>query len=158
MKDELASTLSVGFMAGQWCPHGLDPDQPGDQRIEAGGSLVFDSTVLDGELEILGAPVVELDLACDKPNGMVAVCLSEVLPDGAATRISYGLLNLTHRDSHEFPEALEPGRTYRIRVQLNEIAHRFGAGHRIRVAVSSAYWPIAWPSPEKATLSIALSP
>lgn len=85
---------------------------------------------------------------------MVAVCLSEILPDGAATRTSYGLLNLSHRDSHEFPEALEPGKSYRIRLQLNETAHRFAAGHRIRIAVSSSYWPIAWPSPQKTTLGL----
>jgi hypothetical protein len=141
-------------MAGQWCPHGLDPDLSGDQRAEAGGSLVFDSEPLDEDLEILGAPIIELDLDCDQPQGMVAVCLSEILPDGAATRISYGLLNLSHRDSHEFPEALEPGKSYRVRLQLNETAHRFAVGNRIRIAVSSSYWPIAWPSPHKTTLGL----
>ena len=105
-------------------------------------------------VEILGAPVVELELACDKPQGMVAVCLSEVLPDGAATRVSYGLLNLAHRDSHEHPTPLTPGRRYRVRVRLNDAGHRFETGNRIRVAVSSAYWPIAWPSPEKTTLTL----
>ncbi len=149
------SPLTVGLMAGQWCPHGSDPDQAGDQRYEAGGSLVFDGEPLAEAMEILGAPVVELDLACDKPQGMVAVCLSEVLPDGAATRISYGLLNLSHRDSHETPSALEPGTRYRIRLQLNDAGHRFERGNRIRIAVSSNYWPIAWPSPEMTTLSIA---
>ena len=76
------------------------------------------------------------------------------MPDGAVTRVSYGLLNLTHRDSHEHPEALEPGKPYRIRLQLNEAGHRFAKDNRIRLAVSSNYWPIAWPSPEKATLTI----
>ncbi|HUS55118.1 MAG TPA: CocE/NonD family hydrolase [Thermohalobaculum sp.] len=148
------SPLTVGMMAGQWCAHGVDPDQPGDQRIEAGGSLLLDSDPLPEALETLGAPVVSLDLASDKPVAMVAVCLSEVLPDGAATRVSYGLLNLTHRESHEHPEPLEPGKSYRIDMQLNDIGHRFGAGNRIRIAISTAYWPIAWPSPEKATLTI----
>lgn len=150
----ISSPMTVGLMAGQWCPHGLDPDLPGDQRQEAGGSLVFDTEPLDNDLEILGAPVVELDLACDKPNGMVAVCLSEILPDGAATRITYGLCNLTHRNSHEHPEALEPGKSYRTRVQLNDAGHRFEKGNRIRVALSTCYWPIAWPSPEKTTLTV----
>ena len=152
---EISSPLTVGLMAGAWCAYGLQPDQSGDQRNEAGGSLVFDSEPLSDVVEILGAPVAELDLDCDRPQGMVAVCLSEILPDGAATRISYGLLNLTHRDSHEFPEPLEPGQVYRIRVRLNDAAHRFEAGNRIRVAISSNYWPIAWPSPRKTTLGIA---
>ena len=149
------SPLSVGMMAGAWCAYGVQPDQPGDQRAEAGGSLVFDSEPLAGDLEILGAPVLELEFACDRPQAMVAACLSEVLGDGAATRVSYGLLNLSHRESHERPAALEPGKTYRIRLQLNDAGHRFAAGNRIRLALSTAYWPIAWPSPEKATLTIA---
>jgi len=148
------SPMTVGMMAGQWCPHGLDPDLPGDQRVEAGGSLVFDSEPLNEAIDILGAPVVTLEVASDKAAAMVAVCLSEVLPDGAATRVTYGLLNLTHRDSHEHPEPLEPGKQYRIEVQLCDAGHRFAAGNRIRVAISSVYWPIAWPSPEKTTLSI----
>ena len=151
----ISSPLTVGMMAGQWCAHGLDPDLPGDQRVEAGGSLVFDTVPLTETIDVLGAPVVSLEVASDKPVAMVAVVLSEVLPGGAGTRVSYGLLNLTHRDSHEHPEALEPGKTYRIDVQLCEAGHRFAAGNRIRIAISSGYWPIAWPSPEKTTLSIA---
>ena len=150
----ISSPTTVGMMAGQWCPHGLDPDLPGDQRLEAGGSLVFDTGPLDEALDILGAPVVSLELSSDKPVATLAACLSEVLPDGAATRVSYGLLNLTHRDSHEHPEPLEPGRRYRVRLQLNEAGHRFGAGNRIRVALSTAYWPVTWPAPEKATLTV----
>jgi len=156
-RSELAinSPMSVGMMAGQWYAHGLEPDLPGDQRVEAGGSLVFDSEPLNEPLDILGAPIASLDIASDKPIAMVAVCLSEILPDGAATRVTYGLLNLTHRNSHEHPEPLEPGKRYRIDVQLCDAGHRFAAGNRIRVAISSVYWPIAWPVPEKTTLSIA---
>ncbi len=150
----VCSPQTVGMMAGQWCPHGVNADLPGDQRAEAGGSLVFDTPPLDGPFDSLGTPALELTLAADRPCALVAACLSEVLPDGAATRVSFGLLNLTHRDSHEFPEPLEPGKPTRIRLVLNAIGHRFGAGNRIRVAVSSAYWPIAWPSPERVTLTV----
>ena len=148
------SPMTVGMMAGQWCPHGLDPDQPGDQRIEAGGSLVFDTEPLSEPLDILGAPILSLELASDKPIAMIAACLSEILPDGAATRVSYGLLNLTHRESHEHPTPLQPGKSYDIALQLNDAGHRFAAGHRIRLALSTVYWPIAWPAPEKTTLTI----
>jgi hypothetical protein len=68
--------------------------------------------------------------------------------------VTYGLLNLTHRESHENPELLEPGRRYRVRVQLNDIAYVFPTGHRIRVAISTTYWPMIWPSPEPVTLSL----
>ena len=39
-------------------------------------------------------------------------------------------------------------------VELNEIAQTMPAGHRLRLAVSTSYWPIAWPSPELATVTI----
>ncbi len=149
------SPMTVGTMAGHWCAFGLEPDLPGDQRSEAGGSLVFDTDVLPEDVEILGAPVVTLTLSSDKPVAMVAGVLSDILPDGAATRVSFGLLNLTHRDSHEHPEPLEPGKSYTVRLQLNDCGHRFAVGNRIRIALSTVYWPIAWPSPEKATLTIA---
>src|SRR3546814_11990778 len=89
-----------------------------------------------------------------RSNALVAVRLNDVAPDGSSLRVSYGLLNLTHRDSHETPTPLEPGRRYKVRVKLNDIAHAFPAGHRIRVAVSHAYWPIAWPSTEPVALTL----
>ena len=98
--------------------------------------------------------MAELELAVDRPVALVAARLSDVAPDGAATRVSYGLLNLTHRESHEHPTALEPGRRYRVRLQLNDVAQAFPAGHRIRLALSTAYWPIAWPAPEPVTLTL----
>jgi hypothetical protein len=109
---------------------------------------------LGERLEIVGAPVATLEIEADRPQAQVCVRLNDVAPDGASLRVSYGLLNLSHRDSHETPTPLEPGKRYRVRVQLNDIAHAFPAGHRIRIAVSSSYWPIAWPSPEPVTLTV----
>src|SRR5262249_5001947 len=69
-------------------------------------------------------------------------------------RVSYGVLNLTHRDRHERPAPLTVGERYRVRVQLNDAGSMFPAGHRVRLALSTAYWPMIWPSSEKATLTI----
>ena len=80
--------------------------------------------------------------------------LNDIAPDGASTRVTYAVLNLTHRDSHEKPRALKPGKAYTVRVQMNDIAHAFPAGHRIRLAISTCYWPLAWPAPEAATLTL----
>ncbi|HEX4765950.1 MAG TPA: CocE/NonD family hydrolase C-terminal non-catalytic domain-containing protein, partial [Lichenihabitans sp.] len=82
------------------------------------------------------------------------VRLNDVAPDGAATRVTYGLLSLTHRDSHESPEPLVPGRRYRVRVPLKHIGQRFAVGHRLRLALSTSYWPIAWAPPEPVTLTV----
>jgi hypothetical protein len=77
-----------------------------------------------------------------------------VSPDGAATRVTYGLLNLTRREDTENPEPLEPGRRYRATVQLNGVAQAFPPGHRVRLSLSTSYWPLAWPPPEPALLSV----
>lgn len=148
------SPLTVGLFAGKWCSYSLGPDQPGDQRHEDAGSLVFDSLPLEEPLELLGAPIARLTLSVTEPVAMVAVRLSDVAEDGKVTRVSYGLLNLTHRDGHARPEPLEPGRTYEVSVQLNHIAQRFSRGHRLRLAVSTSYWPLAWPSPRPVRLTL----
>ncbi len=151
---DVRSPQTVGLGAGDWCAFGIPGEFPLDQRDEDGKSLTFDSAPLEERLEILGAPVANLDLAANRPAALVAVRLNDVAPDGASTRVTYGVLNLAHRSSHEHPEALEPGGRYTVRVQLNDIAHAFPAGHRIRIAISSSYWPIVWPSPEPVTLSV----
>jgi uncharacterized protein len=139
---------------GAWCGFGIGPERPLDQRLDDGRSLCFDSDPLPERLEILGAPVLRLEVAVDRPQAFVAVRLNEVTPDGASARITYGLLNLTHRRSDENPTAVVPGERMKVAVQLNDIAHAFTAGNCVRVSISTAYWPLVWPSPEPATLTV----
>jgi hypothetical protein len=148
------SPLTVGLFAGKWCSYSAGPDLAHDQRQEDGGALVFDSNPLDARLEILGAPVVQLELSSTKPIAMVAARLSDISPDDKATRVTYGLLNLTHRESRQDPALLEPGQRYRVRVKLNDIAQVFPAGHRIRLALSTSYWPLAWAPPAPVRLTV----
>ena len=151
------SPQSVGLDGGEWCPYGTGgtgPEFPGDQRVDDAQSLVFDSTPLDEPIEILGAPMVELDLAVDRPLANLAVRLNDVKPDGSVARVSYAILNLAHRNGHEQAQPLEPGETYRVSVQLNDAAYQFAPGHRIRVSLSNTYWPMIWPSPEPVTMTV----
>lgn len=150
----LRSPQSTGAVAGEWCAFGAPGEMPLDQRPDDGRSLVFDSEPLGEPLELLGAPEVELEVSSDVPVAMVAVRLNEVAPTGASTRLSYGLLNLTHRDGHEQPVALVPGERVRVKVRLNDVGVTLTPGNRLRIAVSTAYWPIAWPGPERATLTL----
>ncbi|MDZ7673787.1 MAG: CocE/NonD family hydrolase [Acidimicrobiales bacterium] len=150
------SPLTVGLFAGKWCSYSATPDLPHDQRQEDGGALTFDSPALAEDLEILGAPVLDLEFTSNRPCAMVAVRLSDIAPDDKATRITYGILNLTHGQSHEEPEPLRPGERYHVQVPLNHVAQRFPAGHRLRVAISTSYWPLAWPPAEPVRLGIRL--
>ncbi|WP_423822476.1 CocE/NonD family hydrolase [Salinisphaera sp. SPP-AMP-43] len=151
---DVESPLSVGLYAGKWCSYSLGADLPHDQREEDGGALVFDTEILEEDLELLGAPVAELELSCNQPTGIVAVRLSDVAPDGSATRCTYGLLNLTHRNGHDQIEEIEPGKRYRVLVQLNELGQIFSAGHCVRLSVSCSYYPLAWPPAQSTRLTV----
>ena len=152
--QSICSPLWVGLAAGEVGRYGGDAEWPVDQREDDGGSLVFISEPLQERIEILGAPTLALSFASDKPQALVSARLNDVAPDGSATRVTAGLLNLAHRNGHEHPEALVPGERTSAAVELDDIAHAFPAGHRIAVSISTTYWPIAWPSPELATLTL----
>ncbi|NMD94270.1 CocE/NonD family hydrolase [Rhodococcus sp. BL-253-APC-6A1W] len=150
----VCSPLSLGMAGGKWASYAATPDLPSDQREEDGGALVFETEALDEPLDVVGLPKLDLEISADKPVAMVAARLSDVAPDGQATRVTYGLLNLTHRDGSADPQPLEPGRKYRVRVKLNGMAQEFPAGHRIRLSLSTSYFPLVWPAPELATLTV----
>ncbi|MEQ8640780.1 MAG: CocE/NonD family hydrolase [Alphaproteobacteria bacterium] len=154
---DLQSPQTVGIAGGEWCAYGTGgygPQFPADQRQDDARSLVFESEPLQERVEILGQPRVRLRLAVDRPAAFVAVRLNDVHTDGSVSRASFGVLNLTHRNGSESPQAIEPGETMTVDVKLNDIAYAFEAGHRIRFAISTTYWPMIWPSPEPVTLSL----
>jgi predicted acyl esterase len=140
--------------AGDWVPFGRGRDQAGDQQEDDARSLVFETPPLDTPIEILGAPIVTLDVASDRPIANLVVRLCDVHPTGESLRVSYGVLNLTHRDGHDQPARLATSERYRVRIQLNDAGSVFPVGHRLRLALSTAYWPMIWPSPETATVRI----
>jgi len=148
------SPLTVGKHAGEWCPFGRGHDQADDQREDDAQSLVFETLPLGHTIEILGAPIVTLDIASDKPVAHLIARLCDLRPSGESLRVSFGVLNLTHRDSHEMPSPLVPGQRYRITLKLDDAGTTFPAGHRLRLALSTSYWPMVWPAPEKATVTI----
>jgi uncharacterized protein len=150
----VCSRQTVGKDAGSWCPFGRGADQAGDQRADDARSLVFETPPLDEAIEILGAPILTLEVASDKPVANIAIRLCDVHPSAESLRVSFGVQNLTHRRGHETPEPLVPGERYQIRIQLNDAGVVFPAGHRIRLAFSTTYWPMIWPAPEAATLTI----
>jgi uncharacterized protein len=149
-----ASPQSTGLAAADWASFGVAGDVPADQRLDSFGSLELDLEPLTEPLEILGNARAILELAADRPCALVAARLIDVAADGSATLVARGFLNLTHRESRAAPTPLICGQRYRVEVQLSGTAYAFPAGHRIRLALSSAYWPIIWPSPEPVTLTV----
>ena len=150
---KIKSPQDCGMDGGEYCAIWLGPEMPGDQRADDAKSACFD-LALTSSIDIVGAPIVKLTLFADRPAAMVAVRLCDVHPDGSSTRITYGVFNLCHRDGHDNPKAIKPTLPMTVTFKLDDIAYQLPAGHILRVAVSSAYWPLVWPSPEPVTLNI----
>lgn len=151
----IRSPHHCGMAAGEYYAIWLGPELPGDQRADDALSACFDTGPLTGDMDIVGAPSLRLTLVADKPQAQIAVRLNHIHPDGASTRITYGVLNLCHRDGSDSPTPLTPGASVEIDLTLDHIAYRVPRGHRLRVAISTAYWPLLWPSPETTALTLA---
>ncbi|HHW95353.1 MAG TPA: CocE/NonD family hydrolase [Mogibacterium sp.] len=159
-KDEIVDLCTLpnhGLTANEWMGAGVLGESPADMRMDDGMAMVFDSDVLEEEYEIVGYPEFEVEFTCDKPNAFLYAELCDIHPDGAATRVSYGLMNLTHLDGHDKVTYLEPGKKYKAKVTLDVCGHNFPKGNRIRLAIANSFWPMIWPSPELATLKLDLS-
>ncbi|MGF7158836.1 hypothetical protein FHS85_000446 [Rhodoligotrophos appendicifer] len=156
--SRLVSTpQTAGIESGRWGGYGgTSPDMAIDQRAEDGIAASFTSPPLDDDLEILGAATLDIAFTSETPCAQLAVRLCNVAPDGTSALITYGVLNLAHADNHQTIRALEPGHRYTAQVKLNDIAYRIPAGHRIRVAVSTTYWPVLFPQPFAAAVDLQL--
>ncbi|GAA3730317.1 hypothetical protein HDA32_005989 [Spinactinospora alkalitolerans] len=150
----VASPQHTGVDAGRFFPFGNATDLPPDQREDDGRSACFDSAPLEERVEVLGRPRVRLRMDCDVPRANVVVRLCDVAPDGASTLVARGVLNLAGRNGRDRREPWEPGRPEEVAVELSGTGYAFPPGHRIRVAVSTAYWPWVWPHGEPARLTL----
>lgn len=153
----IRSPLDTGIAGGEWWASSTYGQLPGDQRVDEGGSLVFENDALNIPCTLLGMPKLQLTLSSDSPLANIAVRLIDVHPDGVETRVSYAVLNLAHRESNAEPKFLIPGKDERIEIILDACGYRFGPGHRIKLAISTAYWPLIFPPPFYATLNIDTS-
>jgi putative CocE/NonD family hydrolase len=151
----LRSPLTAGRDCGRWGGYGGEsPDLPSDQRREDGVSLCFDTAPLQEDLDLLGAVTLDLTVSADMPGINLVARLCDVAPDGRSTLISWGVLNLSHRDSHEFPTSLVRAEPVSARLQLNDIGRHIVKGSRLRLALGTQHWPIIWPQPFLGTLRL----
>ena len=155
INDILSSPQTCGMSSGEYCAIWLGPEMPDDQRGDDAVSLCYDSEQMGEDCDIVGAAKVKLRLKSDTPDGQVAVRLNHIHPDGASTRVTYGVLNLAQRDNHARANALPIGKEIEISFDLDHIAYRIPKGHKLRIAISNAYWPLLWPMPEASTLTIS---
>lgn len=150
----VVSPQHTGIDAGRYFPFGNNGDLPPDQREEDGRSLCLDSAPLEERVEILGRPRARFRVRCDAARGQVIARLLDVAPDGSSTLVTRGVLNLLARHGRDRAVEWTPGATEDVSFELNGIGHAFPPGHRMRLAISSAYWPWIWPHPETSGFSV----
>ncbi len=150
----IASAQHLGTRAGEYFPLDAGAGLPGDQRPDDALSALWESEPLDAPLDILGRPVLRLTLALNQPRGTLVARLVDLRPDGGAFLVARGVLNLCHRAGNAEPEAVVPGEFHEVTLPLDETGYRFGAGHRLRLALSTAYWPYLVPAPRAVTATM----
>ena len=155
VRAELKSDALVGLATPEWVPFAA-PQYPQEQSPDDSQALTFDSEPLNAPIDLLGSPRVRLRIAASAAVAKIAARLTEVTPDGRSWLISYGALNLTHRNGHAEAEPLEPGQFYDVDLPLYLTGRRLRAGSRVRLALSESLWPLLWPSPTPVTLQIDL--
>ena len=148
---QLKYVPSIGVEAGFWWGELLSDPRPVDAF-----SLVYDSAPLREDVAILGRPRALLKASATAPLADWFVRLSDVAPDGTVTQITGAGINGAQRESMTEPRALEPGRVYPLDIAMHLTSWVFPKGHRIRLAVSNALWPMILPTPYSMTTSLEL--
>lgn len=90
--------------------------------------LAFTGEPLTGDVEVFGSPVVELAHSSDNPHVDVFVRVSEVDARGRSRNVSDGYRRLNQTSGT-------------VRIELDQIAHRFAAGSRIRLLIAGGCHP-----------------
>jgi predicted acyl esterase len=151
--DSLRYQPGLGSAAGLWWG-----DPTGDQRADDAGSLVFAGPPLTAPLAIAGFPRVTLRAAADAPLAHWVARLEDVQPDGSVSLVTGAVLNGAQRESRLAPRPQVPGEVMDLSFDLHFTTWTFQPGHRIRLAVSNAQFPMIWPTPHPMTSGLHLGP
>jgi predicted acyl esterase len=137
---------SAGVEAGHWWGE-LTTDQRGADAY----SLIFDTPPLADDVEILGFPVVEISGCADTDPLHWFGRLGDVAPDGTVTLV-------TGAGRAGRPDPLRDRSSDCLPLELHVTSWVFPRGHRIRLALSNAMWPMIWPTPHPGTATVRLGP
>ncbi len=114
-----------------------------DQRgvEERADVLVYTSLPLKTDLDIAGVVELVLFAATDGPDTDFMAKLVDVETDGFCANITEGVVRARYRNGLDREELLAPGETVEYRIRLTDTAHRFKAGHSVRLEISSSNFP-----------------
>ena len=155
-KVSICSPASLGLSTGEYMPisgiEELPRDQIGDDEL----SSCFDSAILSGHLDLLGTAVVHLRLSSNYNCGLIAGRLCDLSPDGSSTLITFGVLNLKQRRGREILTEVVPNKEMDLTLRFNDTGWSLKPGHKLRLALSTNLWPMAWPVEKMVTLELNL--
>jgi len=125
------------------CRSDLLAPGPRDQKdVEARPDvLVYTTKPLGQELDVTGPVTIELYVRSSAVDTDFTAKLVDVYPTGFAQNITEGILRMRYRDSREKPEMMEPGRIYKITLDLWATSNVFQTGHKLRLEISSSNFP-----------------
>ena len=112
--------------------------------------LVYTGEPLAAPLTFAGNVRAVLHVSTDTADADWAVKLVEVRPDGTATNIVRGIRRGRYRGALLEPQLMEPGRVYELEVDLGPVAAMIPPGHRLRVDISGADFPLYDRNPNTA--------
>ncbi|MDA1049270.1 MAG: CocE/NonD family hydrolase [Planctomycetota bacterium] len=131
-------------MAATWAP--VD-QRPIEERDDV---LVYTSAAFTQPLTFAGNATAKLFVSADTPDADWVVKLIDVHPDGFAQNLAVGILRGSFRDSELHSTPLEPNKVYEVTIDLGPIAAQIGTGHRLRVDICGAYFPLFDRNPNTA--------
>lgn len=139
--DPMNPVQTIG--GGDCCNGGIVTPGAFDQRpVEARGDvLVYTSDPLPKPLDVAGFVDAVLKVSSSAKDTDFAVKLVDVAPDGTAWIIGDTILRARYRDGFDKPAMMAPGQVYTLHPTPIATAIQFGAGHRIRVEVTSSDFP-----------------
>ena len=116
---------------------------PRDQRATAWRRdvLVYDSAVLERDLEVTGPISVVLYAASTAPDTDFTAKLVDLFPSGYAMNVAQGIIRARYRDSWTEPAPMRAGEICRFEIDCWSSSNCFRRGHRIRVEISSSNYP-----------------
>ncbi len=145
--------LEAGAQAGDTGYFGRVGGLPLSQEASA-SCLMLQSEPLDVPFELLGRARLSAIVTCDQPVATLIARLIDVPPGGEPARVSYGVANLALEKSGREASGLRRGEPHRVDLDFHNKAYRFAEGHRVCLAISSSYWPLIWPSPNRAGMQV----
>jgi hypothetical protein len=153
-RDEYVVDPTVGLHLLPWDPQTPIVPMPYDRSADDHRAQTYTTEPLRAALELSGDPEAVIALTADQPDFPLSVWLCDVAPDGRSTLICQGWTSAAQAAG----APLRRDQTYTLRVPLYSTSYRIPAGHRLRLGVAGADFPLLWPAPRNPHLVIQRSP